>query len=177
MIESNTQEPIAILYIENDGIAALIVPPPDDSHSGFAARHGSGEVNGLGLEVSWDLNDFSTIGWGSIPGMMSCVPGFGNNPLTVGFCARSADSNSESVMYLVTGKYFRSSPGIVSPWQWYGVPHLEVRLKTVPTHPVPKSIAALESVPEAKPRAGFNIYTCGWRVSLSSTLQDSSVRI
>ena len=56
MIERNGHAAIAVLDIEDDGVAAHFAPVLDDANSMIASRHDSGEIDGPHFEVTLDRN-------------------------------------------------------------------------------------------------------------------------
>ena len=58
VIKSDVYDAIAILNIENHGIAANFAPVADDAHPVIAASHHSGQINRAHFEISCNRDGF-----------------------------------------------------------------------------------------------------------------------
>src|ERR1700674_2563495 len=56
MVEGDVDDAVAILDVEDDGVAADFTPMADNAHSMIAARHHPGQINGANFEIpcNWD---------------------------------------------------------------------------------------------------------------------------
>ena len=94
VLEGNVHAAIAVLDIEHHGVAAHFAPAADDPYSVVTGRHESGEVHGPHFKIRGTGTDFSTIGMGSSPGMITGWPAFRKVPLKSPLALRIASLSS-----------------------------------------------------------------------------------
>ena len=83
MVEGDVDDAIAILDIEDDGVAADLAPVADDALAVLAAGHDSGEINGADFESACNWDRFLYNWRFENSGDDDLLPGFQEDPLTV----------------------------------------------------------------------------------------------
>ena len=80
MLEGDGDAAIAVLDIEDHGVAAHFTPVADDANAMIAGRHDSGEVDGPYFKITLHRDRFFDDRLGSSPGMITGWPAFRNVP-------------------------------------------------------------------------------------------------
>src|SRR5580658_1756018 len=83
MVEGDVDYAVAVLDIEDDGVAADLAPVADDALAVFAASHDSGEINGADFEIACNWDRFLYNWRFKNSGDEDLLPGFQEDPLTV----------------------------------------------------------------------------------------------
>src|ERR1700679_4045913 len=83
MIEGDVDDAVAILDIEDDGVAADLAPMTADALAVLAAGHDSGEINGADFEIACNWDRFLYNWRFENSGDDDLLPGFQEDPLTI----------------------------------------------------------------------------------------------
>jgi len=76
VVKGYIQDPVAVLDVENHGVAAQLTPAPDNPQPMVAAGHNTGQINCPNLEVAANGNSLLRNGAVQNPGYVEGVASF-----------------------------------------------------------------------------------------------------